>query len=318
MKKILITGVAGFIGSNLAEHLLDEGDSVFGLDNFITGSPKNINKLAARDNFTFLQADVASLDSGQKLAIEREGFDEVYHLACPTGVPNLVPLAREMLLASSAGTQNILDIALKARAKFLFTSSSEVYGDPQVYPQKEEYTGNVDPTGIRSPYEEGKRFAESLIVMYCRRCRLDGKIARVFNTYGPNMSEKDQRVIPKFFNQLSNSSPLTIHGDGTQKRTFCHASDLVQGLVLTMRKGESGQVYNIGGAEEVTIADIAKLMLKLAGRDVGIKHEDRPAHDHQSRRPDLGKITSLGWSPKIRLEEGLAQLFNELEPQKVG
>ena len=311
MKKILVTGAAGFIGSNLAEHLLRKGHLVFGVDNFITGSVENVDRLRVNPNFSFLEADISDLAPSQEIALTNQKFDEVYHLACPTGVPNLVTLAEEMLLTCSIGTRNVLEIAKDSRAKFLFTSSSEVYGDPQQFPQTEEYTGNVDPVNVRSPYEEGKRYSESLVAMYTRKHGLESRIVRVFNTYGPYMADKDARVIPKFMNQLRANTPLSIHGRGEQKRTFCHVADLVDGLIIAMRYGEKGKVYNIGSEEEISIADLAKLMIEIAGSSVGIQVIERPKHDHWSRRPDLSKISSLGWSPKIDLKKGLRLILNE-------
>ena len=311
MKKILITGAAGFIGSNLAEHLLKEGNLVFGVDNFITGSVENVDRLKANSNFSFQQADIVDLDQDQLSDLVNQKFDEVYHLACPTGVPNLVTLAEEMLLTCSLGTRNVLEIVRGSGAKFLFTSSSEVYGDPQQFPQTEEYTGNVDPVNLRSPYEEGKRYSESLVAMYTRKHGLDGRIVRVFNTYGSYMADKDARVIPKFMNQLRRNIPLSIHGRGEQKRTFCHVADLVDGLIIAMRHGEKGKVYNIGSEEEISIADLAKLMIEISGSNVGIEIIKRPKHDHWSRRPDLAKISSLGWSPKIDLKKGLRLILKE-------
>ncbi|MEX0621848.1 MAG: NAD-dependent epimerase/dehydratase family protein [Candidatus Woykebacteria bacterium] len=309
MKKVLVTGAAGFIGSNLVGRLLKESYYVVGIDNFITGEPKNIRKFSGDSNFKFIRADIVNLDAGQVEDLIHERFSEIYHLACPTGVPNLVTLAEEMLLTCSVGTRNILEIARKSGSKFLFTSSSEVYGDPKVFPQEESYSGNVDPIGIRSPYEEGKRLAESLVIMYVRKYGLRGKIVRVFNTYGPNMSEKDERIIPKYIQQIKKGAPLTVHGDGTQMRTFCHVADLVNGLLLVMREGKNGEPYNIGGVKEIAVKDLAQTMIRLFSSKVGISYVKRPAHDHQSRRPDLTKISSLGWSPSVGLEDGLSRLI---------
>lgn len=318
MKRILVTGAAGFIGSNLADHLLKAGHYVIGIDNIITGVNKNIIRLSKHDNFEFLKENIVDLDQKfiEKLKIEK--FDEIFHLACPTGVPNLVTLAEEMLLTCSIGTKNILEIAKDSNAKFLLTSSSEVYGDPLIFPQRENYTGNVDSTGIRSPYEEGKRFAESLTVMYVRKYDLKGKIVRIFNTYGPNMSEKDLRVIPRFFEQIKNNQSLTVHGDGTQKRTYCHVHDLIDGLNLVMDKGEIGNVYNLGSREEISVMNLAKLMIDLSETEVGISTVQRPPHDHKARMPDTTKATRLGWSPKITLRDGLKRIFEEyLQLQQV-
>lgn len=304
--KVLITGAAGFIGSNLAERLLDEGHLVVGVDNFITGSDINVERLLKNKNFCFVEANVSNLSPKQYNQLENYKFSEVYHLACPTGVPNLGPLAEEMLEACSAGTKNILELSRKCKSNLLFTSSSEVYGDPEIFPQSEDYTGNVDQVGERSPYEEGKRFAESIISMYVRKYGLDGKVVRVFNTYGPNMSRSDQRVIPNFIRQIEQGKPLTIHGDGDQKRTFCYVDDLINGLRLVMEGGRKGAIYNIGSNDHTTILDLAKIMIKISGGNSQIIFKPRPTHDHQSRLPDLTRINLLGWYPKISLEEGIA------------
>lgn len=302
--KILVTGAAGFIGSNLVEHLLEKGNFVYGVDNFITSSYENIERLSKSPNFVFIEVDISKGIQSQDVLRDIK-FDEIYHLACPTGVPNLVILAEEMLSTCSQGTKNILEITRKNNAKFLFTSSSEVYGDPKEFPQNEEYTGNVNQIGIRSPYEEGKRFSESLITMYVRKYNLDAKIVRVFNTYGQNMSKSDMRVIPRFIHQLEQDKPLTVHGDGLQKRTFCHVEDLIKGIDLAMEKGVVGEVYNIGSEVEVTIQELAELLINLSGKAIKITYKARPSHDHQARKPSLNKITRLGWTPKTSLEKGL-------------
>jgi len=301
--KILVTGGAGFLGANLCKRLLEEGHEVAAVDNFITGSPKNIRDLNKYPKFTFIKHNITQpfLSTNRELLT----MNQIYHLACPTGVNNLVPLAEEMILTCSFGTRNVLELARKTGTKVLFTSSSEVYGDPQVSPQKEDYTGNVDTTGIRSPYEEGKRFAESLILMYVRKYNVDAKIVRVFNTYGPKMSKKDTRVIPQFLRQALANQPITIHGKGLQTRTHCYVDDLVKGLILVLRKGQKGQVYNVGGEEQITVVNLAKIILKLTSSKSQLKFVERPPHDHQSRQPDLTKIKKLGWKQKISLEQGI-------------
>ena len=337
----LITGAAGFIGSNLARTLLDQGHRVIGIDNFVTGSRENITHLTKHPNFTFIQQDITKPIN---LKSEIRNLKSVYHLACPTGVPNLTKLAEEMLLSCSVGTMNVLNLARKNKAHVVFTSSSEAYGNPKESPQKESYTGNVDPRGIRSPYEEGKRFSESLCMMYQRKYGIDVRIVRVFNTYGPNMSMKDQRVIPAFVRQIMNDEPLTVHGDGSQIRTFCYVDDLVSALTTVMEKGKAGMVYNAGGDEQVSIRELAELVLKIAnskphfvptyvgtssGKQSTVNSRKqtstsknssrlpitdyrllttsvaRPKHDHDSRLPDLTKIKRLGWRQKVSLQKGL-------------
>src|SRR3990167_3536779 len=287
--KILITGGAGFVGANLCKRLLGDGHEVAAVDNFITGSSKNIRDLKKYPKFTFIKHDITK-PWPKNFELLTSNFELIFHLACPTGANNLVPLAEEMLLTCSIGTRNILELAKKTGATVLFTSSSEVYGDPKVSPQKEDYTGNVDPVGIRSPYEEGKRFSESLTLMYARKYRLDAKIVRVFNTYGPKMSEKDTRVIPALLFRALNNQPLTIYGDGLQRRTFCYVDDLVNGLLQVIEKGNNGQVYNIGNNTEISILDLAEVILKITGSRSRFQFLPRPSHDHQRRLPSLEKI----------------------------
>ncbi len=304
MKTCLVAGGGGFIGINLCRVLLEKEYRVIAIDNFITSSKENIQELLKEPNFTFIKHDIVK---PLPKSITGALIDEIYDLACPTGVPNLVPLAEEMLLACSLGTRNLLELARKKRAAFLITSSSEVYGDPKVFPQDENYTGNVDTLGARSPYEEGKRFAESLLSMYVKKYGIDGKIVRVFNTYGPYMSPHDTRVIPTFLRQVRNDLPLTITGDGSQTRTFCFVDDLVSGLILVMKKGEKGQVYNLGSNVEVAIHDLAKLFIKVANSNNTIKFVERPAHDHARRLPAIDKVMGLGWEIGIPLETGLSR-----------
>lgn len=307
--RVLITGGAGFIGSNLTQKLLKSGNVVVAIDNFITGRPENIRKYLDNPKFTFLKHDIT-----RPLTIDHKllTINQIYHLACPTGVDNLGPLAQEMLLTCSTGTINILELAKKTGAKLLFTSSSEVYGDAQVFPQSESYTGNVNTTGQRSPYEEGKRFAESLIAAYVRKYNIDARIVRVFNTYGPAMSQSDTRVIPRFLKQALSGNPLTVKGRGVQKRTFCYVDDLVDGLILVMKKGKSGEVYNLGNDVETAIIDLAKLIIEKTRTKSKIKYVPRPAHDHQRRLPDLKKVKKLGWKPKTSLENGLKKTLHLL------
>src|SRR3990170_1892735 len=298
--KILVTGGGGFVGADLFKVLLYEGHEVVAVDNFITGSRKNISDLKSYPKFTFIKHDITK-PWPKNFELRTSNFELIYHLACPTGVDNLIPLAEEMLLTCSIGTRNVLELARKTKAKVLLTSSSEVYGDPQVSPQKEDYTGNVDPTGLRSPYEEGKRFTESLTLMYVRKHNVDAKIARVFNTYGPKMSQKDTRVIPQFLRQALANQPLTIHGQGLQTRTHCYSDDLVEGVILVIANGQQGQVYNVGGDQQISVIDLAKMIVAQSRSKSQLKFTRRPAHDHQSRQPDLTKIKNLGWRPKVNL-----------------
>lgn len=305
MKTILITGGAGLIGSNLCAKLLAEKDNkVIVLDNLLTSDGSNIHRHSLSPNFIFISHDITQ-NVNEKLKKKLGKIDEIYHLACPTGVPNLVKLAEEMLLTCSVGTKNILDLALGNNATLVFTSSSEVYGDPEVFPQREDYTGNVDTTGIRSPYEEGKRFSESIIMMYVRKYGLNAKIVRVFNTYGPGASRKESRVVSVFLKKAVSGLDLPVAGNGSQQRTFCYVDDLVNALLIVMQKGKQGEIYNAGGDEEISILDLAGMIIKITKSNSKIEFVDRPKHDHKSRRPDLEKIKMLGWSQEIGLLEGI-------------
>lgn len=314
MRKILITGGAGFIGANLAKKLLVEGNKVFVIDSFITSSHRNVLKLQENPNFTLINYDI---NKGLIFLSKKiPEIHEIYHLACPTGVENLIPLAEEMLLTSSIGTRNVLNFGLITKAKVIFSSSSEVYGDPELSPQKESYWGNVNQLGVRSPYEEGKRFSESLIKMYINKYSLNAKIARVFNTYGPGMIFSDTRVIPQMMKSVLYGNPILIKGDGNQKRTFCYIDDLTDGLITILRKGESGEAYNVGSNKQISINQLAELILKISGVNEKVIHEKNTIEDHKSRMPDLKKIKKLGWISNIDLEEGLLKTFDSylLEP----
>ncbi len=305
MSRILITGGAGFIGVNLCKKLLRQGHEVIAVDNFITSTDNNIKLLLSNSKFRFIKQDITKPISNFIRRIGGSNFKYIYHLACPTGVPNLIKLAKEMLLTCSLGTRNVLELARIHSAKVLFTSSSEVYGDPQASPQTEDYTGNVDPVGIRSPYEEGKRFSESLIQVYVRKYNLKAKIVRVFNTYGSYVALNDSRVVPRFLRQALGNKPLTVEGKGLQTRTFCYVDDLVDGLLLVMKKGKKGEVYNLGSDKEIRIIDLAKLIIKVTRSKSGIVFVERPAHDHKRRFPSLEKVEKLGWRQKTALEKGL-------------
>lgn len=309
--QILITGAAGFIGSNLSRHLLKYGNTVLGLDNLITGDSSNLAGLKKHPRFIFFKHDITK-PAPRKFMAKTTKIKLIYHLACPTGIPNLIPLAEEMLRTSAEGTRNVLELARQTKARLLFTSSSEVYGNPQVSPQSEDYTGNVDPTGIRSPYEEGKRFAESLVMMYVRKYKLRATIVRVFNTYGPGMTQNDTRVIPRFIYQALNNMPLTIHGTGNQTRTFCYIDDVIDGLMKVMKKGLRGEIYNLGNQRETTILEVAKLVCHLTRSQSKIVYAERPSHDHQRRQPDLTRVRRLGWSPVTTLTQGLKLTLKQM------
>jgi len=304
--KILITGGAGFIGKNLCLALLQKGHQVVVIDNFLTSSKADFKNFLKGKKIKFFEGDICDLKLIKKIQKSHK-FDQIYHLACPTGVPNLVTLAEEMILACSLGTKNILELAKAQKAPIIFTSSSEIYGDPEVSPQSEDYTGNVDPIGVRSPYEEGKRFSESLLKMYSNKFGLNGKIVRLFNTYGPHMSKKDMRVIPQFLEAALKGKGLPVKGKGLQKRTFCYVSDLVEGLILVLEKGKAGEVYNLGGDEEISMVSLAKLVIQITASKSQIKYIDRESHDHKARMPDLTKVKKLGWKRQVNLKEGLVK-----------
>jgi len=307
---ILIAGVGGFIGSNLCNHFLEKGHSVWGVDNFSTGSRSNLDNFTDNKNFSFRECGIETdefLDFCRNSGVV---FDRVFDLACPTGVPNIEILGEEMLMACSVGMHNMLKIASENNAKFLYTSSSEVYGDPEVFPQAEDYTGNVDPIGWRANYEEGKRFGETWVSLYAKKYKLDAKIVRLFNVYGPNMSIVDFRVVPKFATQSLEGEDITVHGDGSQERTLCFVDDLVSGLVTVIEKGEVGEVYNLGGDESMTMLELANKIIDLTKSKSKVIFTPRAKHDHQSRMPNLSKVRSLGWEQKVDLETGLKKTLS--------
>lgn len=313
---ILITGGAGFLGSNLAERLLKEKNSVVVVDNLITGSKQNIADLRKYDNFAFYNMSIESDSFLHALLDPRKigrTFDRVYDLACPTGVPNIARLGEEMVDACSTGTKNVLKVALAHKARFLFTSSSEIYGAPLVEPQSEEYTGNVDPQGARANYEEGKRFSETLVSLYVKKYKLHGVTVRLFNAYGPRMSLGDERVIPRFVSQALTGEPLTVHGDGSQTRTMCYVDDTVDALIRTIELGQPGKIYNIGCDEKITMRQLAELIIEMTHSDSEIISIDRWGHDHQSRLPELQKIRELGWKEKISLRDGIERTIENFK-----
>ena len=306
--RILITGAAGFLGSHLCDRLLTEEHAVIGLDNFITGNRKNLVHLARNKNFTFIRQDVS------ETITVHDKLDAVLHFASPAspnpaspfGYPNL-PV--ETLKASSLGTFNTLELARIYQARFLFASTSEIYGDPLEHPQTEMYWGHVNPVGPRSMYDEAKRFSEALIMAYYRSKGLDTRIARIFNTYGPRMRLDDGRVVPNFIQQALRNEPLSIYGDGLQTRSFCYVDDLVEGIYRLLLSDEHLPV-NIGNPTETSILDFAVTINRLTGNTAGLDYpsDTRMDSDPQRRCPDISRARSLlGWEPKVNLEEGLAR-----------
>ncbi|OGH11659.1 MAG: NAD-dependent dehydratase [Candidatus Levybacteria bacterium RIFCSPLOWO2_01_FULL_36_13] len=307
METCLVAGGGGFIGSHLCKSLLDENFKVICVDNFITGDKANINSLTSNSNFKLLEKDII-----KEKDFEAEKIDYIFHLASPAS-PNAkskksyINFPLETLLVNSVGTYNLLELSLKNNSKFLYTSTSEVYGDPAVSPQNEEYFGNVNPNGIRSPYDESKRFGEAITQTYFRKFNLDTRIIRIFNTYGPNMQKDDGRVVSNFINQAIEGKSITIYGDGSQSRSFCYVTDMIEGIKKSMFSERSkGEVINLGNPNERSILDFAKLIIKLTGSASEIVFENLPEDDPKKRRPDITKAKSLlDWEPKVGLEDGI-------------
>ena len=299
--RILVAGGAGFIGSHLCDYLIAQGHSVTAVDNCITGRPKNVAHLAANNRFSLLERDVTEAFAWQG--------DAVFHLASPASPEGYLRHPFETLRVNSVGTDVLLALARENGAKFLFASTSEVYGDPQVHPQTETYWGNVNPVGPRACYDEGKRFGEALTMEYVRQHNVDARIIRIFNTYGPRNDPGDGRVVPNFVAQALSGQPITIYGDGMQTRSFCYVTDLVRGMAAAMFTAQTqGEVINLGNPDERTIREFADIIVRLTGTDVPIVHKPLPADDPKRRRPDISKAQDrLGWTPAISLEEGLAE-----------
>ncbi|NMB75100.1 MAG: SDR family oxidoreductase [Myxococcales bacterium] len=295
----LVTGGAGFIGSHLCERLLKAGSRVTCVDNLITGSLANIEGLFGKDGFSFAKQDIANF-------IYVPGkIDEIYHLASPASPVDYQLYPIETLKVGSLGTRNVLGLAREKKARVLIASTSEVYGDPEEHPQKESYWGHVNPIGPRSMYDESKRFSEALVMAYHRKHGLLTRIVRIFNTYGPRMRANDGRAVPNFICQALAGEDITVYGDGTQTRSFCHVSDLVEGLVLAMERADSDPV-NLGNDHENTLMEIAQKIKELTKSSSRIVHRPLPQDDPRVRRPDISRAKSLlGWAPRIGLEEGL-------------
>lgn len=303
MRKILVSGGAGFIPSHLCKRLIDEGNNVICIDNISTGNKRNIEPLLANENFRFVQGDVRKKGIIDQFA--KESLDEIYHMASPASVSYIVEHPIEAATVNSIGTVNLLELAKQKRSKILFTSSSEVYGDPKIHPQKESYWGNVNPIGIRSGYDEGKRFGEALSMAYKREKKQDIKIVRIFNTYGQNSRVDDSRVIPSFIVNALQNRPLPVHGDGSQTRSFCFVSDMVDGIIKMMGSNQTGPI-NLGNPDEHRIIDIANKIISLTKSSSKITLVERPKDDPSRRKPDISlAINKLKWRPKVSFEEGL-------------
>ncbi len=304
MKRILVTGGAGFLGSHLCDRLIAQGHDIQCLDNFFTGSRENIVHLVGNPRFRLIQHDIINPVS---LAV-----DEIYNLACPASPVHYQHNPIKTIKTSIMGAINTLELAKRLRANILHASTSEVYGDPEMHPQREEYWGHVNPIGIRSCYDEGKRAAECLMMDYHRQHEVRVKVVRIFNTYGPRMAEGDGRVVSNFIVQAMRGQDLTLYGDGSQTRSFCFVEDLVEGLVRMMATTEAvvGPV-NLGNQEECTILELAETVLRLTGSKSRIVHKPLPQDDPARRCPDITRAKDLlGWEPRTPLEEGLGKTID--------
>ena len=306
--RVLITGAAGFLGSHLCERLLDEGHEVIGIDNFVTGSPDNLAHLSGRPGFDFIRQDVSNFIFVPK------PVDAVMHFASPASPNPLSPygytnLPIQTMKAGALGTLNTLGVARAHNARFLLASTSEIYGDPLEHPQKETYWGHVDPIGVRSVYDEAKRFAEALTMAYHGYHGINTRIVRIFNTYGPRMRLDDGRVVPNFIQQALRGEPLTIYGDGMQTRSFCYVDDLVEGIYRLLLSDEHCPV-NIGNPTETTIMQFAETINRLVGNKAGVvvKIASRLGDDPQRRQPDITRAREiLQWEPKVTLDDGIGR-----------
>ncbi|WP_243373915.1 UDP-glucuronic acid decarboxylase family protein [Geotalea sp. SG265] len=309
--RILVTGGAGFIGSHLCERLLAEGNEVICLDNFFTGSKQNIEKLCDDHRFELIRHDIT-----ESILLE---VDRIYNLACPASPIHYQYNPVKTIKTSVMGTINMLGLAKRVRARILQASTSEVYGDPQVHPQREEYWGNVNPIGIRSCYDEGKRVAETLMMDYHRQNGVDIRIIRIFNTYGPRMAVNDGRVVSNFIVQALKGEDITVYGEGKQTRSFCYVDDLVDGMIRMMEcDGFTGPV-NLGNSAETTIVDFARWIIRLTGSSSKVVYKELPADDPKQRQPDISLAQEkLDWRPKVDVETGLKKTidyFSSLIPK---
>jgi dTDP-glucose 4,6-dehydratase len=299
--RILVTGAAGFLGSHLCDRLLAEGHDVVGMDNFVTGSERNLSHLATNPRFSLIRHDVSQY-------IKLDGaLDGVLHFASPASPVDYLKLPIQTLKVGSLGTHNSLGLAKAKGARFLLASTSEVYGDPLVHPQPESYWGNVNPVGPRGVYDEAKRFAEAMTMAYQRYHGIETRIVRIFNTYGPRMRPRDGRVVSNFIVQAVLGEPITIYGDGGQTRSFCYVSDLIEGIYRLFRSDRRDPT-NIGNPREFTVAELAKLVKEMTGSTAPIVFEALPTDDPKVRQPDIRIAREvLGWEPKVPLSEGLTR-----------
>ncbi len=310
MPRSVVTGGAGFLGSHLCERLLAEGHTVVAVDNLLTGSRDNLKEFRKNPKFTFLKQDVT-----EELKIPGK-VDFVLHFASAASPVDYAKFGIQTLKANALGTHKTLGLAKAKKARYLLASTSEVYGDPEVNPQPESYWGHVNPIGPRSVYDEGKRFAEALAMAYHHQHGMDIRILRIFNTYGPRMRLNDGRVIPNFVGQALRGEPLTVYGDGSQTRSFCYVADLIEGVWRLLTTDHVDSPVNLGNPDERTISDIAAIIQKLMGKEVGIVRKPLPPDDPKKRCPDITKArTVLGWEPMVSLEDGLRRTIGFFKTQ---
>ena len=304
MKTALVTGGAGFLGSHLTDRLLKEGFKVIGLDNFITGNPANLDHLKNNPNYSFIEQDVT-----KHISIPGD-IDRIYHFASPASPIDYLELPIQTLKVGSLGTHNALGLAKAKNASFLMASTSECYGDPLVHPQTEDYWGNVNPIGPRGVYDEAKRFSEAMTMAYHRYHKVDTKIVRIFNTYGPRMRLKDGRVVPAFVGQALRGEPITVFGDGSQTRSFCFCSDLIDGI-YKLSQSDYHEPVNIGNPNEMTLIELAETIKRITGSSSEVVFEGLPEDDPKVRQPDITRAkTILGWEPTVGLEDGLRRTLD--------
>ncbi len=310
--RAIVSGSAGFIGYHLCRRLLDDGFKVVGLDSFISGQRANIDELSRDARFSFVETDIAR-------PFEVSGpLDHVYDFACPASPIDFEPHALEIMAVCSNGVRNMLELALAKQARFLHASTSECYGDPLVHPQNEDYWGHVNPIGPRAPYDEGKRFAEAMTMAYHRRHQMPTRLVRIFNTYGPRMRPSDGRALPNMINQALEGSPLTVYGDGSQTRSFCYVSDLIDGVIRLMN-GAYALPVNIGNPLEQAIIDVARKVIEFCGSRSSIEFRPLPADDPRMRQPDIARARQLlSWEPKTPFDVGLRATIDYFRSLRTG
>ncbi len=307
--RVLITGGAGFLGSHLAEKFLENGHKVIVLDNLITSSVDNIAHLFGNENFTFIKYNVVNY------IYVKDDVDIILHFACPASPLDYQKHPIHTMKVDSLGTLNSLGLAKAKKSRFVFASTSEIYGSPQIHPQDESYWGYVNPIGVRSVYDEAKRFSEAMSMAYFREYGIDIRILRIFNTYGPRMRANDGRVVSSFITKALKNEEITVFGNGTQTRSFCYVDDMTEGIYkISLKDGIEGEVFNIGNPEEVTILNLAKLIIELTGSSSKIKFLPLPEDDPPKRKPKIDKIkATINWTPKVSLKQGLIKTIEYFE-----